>query len=106
MAEVVVVATFRARSGCEDEVVQALRGVIEQSHGERGCERYALHRDPKDPAVMVMVETWTSRAALDEHFTKPYIAGLGEVAARLLAEPPQVRFMEPVVIGDPAKGAL
>ena len=106
MAEVVVVATFRARPGCEEEVVAALRGVIEQSHGERGCERYALHRDPKDPAVMIMVEAFSSREALDEHLAKPYIAGLGEVAARLLAEPPQVRFVEPIVAGDPAKGAL
>jgi quinol monooxygenase YgiN len=106
MAEVVVVAKFRARPGCEAEVVEALRETIEQSHGERGCERYALHRDPRDPALMIMVESWTSRAALDEHLTKPYVTSLGDVAARLLAEPPEVRFVEPIVLGDPAKGAL
>ena len=106
MAELVVVATFRAREGREQETTEALRGRIEQTHGERGCLRYALHRDPQDPATMVIVEAWTSRAALEEHGGMPDMADVGTRAAELAPEPPPIRGLEPLVAGDPGKGAL
>ncbi len=99
MSEVVVVATFRVKAGHEEATQRILHDVIAATHAEPGCLLYALHRSLDDPAVFVIVERWASRAALDEHFTRPHMEGLREAFA-LLAEPPVVHFTEP--LGDGA----
>ena len=106
MSTVVVIATFKARAGRAEEVIAGLTPVIEQTHDEAGCLAYALHRDANDPDTLVLVERWTSQVALESHFQQPYIAGLGEVAAELLAQPPVLHICAPLTIGDPIKGAL
>ncbi len=106
MSSVIVVATFRAREGRAEEVIAGLTPVIEQTHAEAGCLAYALHRDVNDPQTLVLIERWTSQVALESHFQQPYMAGIGELAAELLAEPPQLHFCTPLPAGDPVKGAL
>jgi quinol monooxygenase YgiN len=106
MPNVTVVASFKIRAGKEEEALEALRPVIEQTHDEAGCLNYALHRDKNDPSVLVIVERWTSQVALDNHFLQPYVAQLGTAAADLLTEPPVVRFCDPIALGDPIKGVL
>ncbi len=106
MSTVTVVATFNIREGREEEALEALRPVIQQTHDEAGCLNYALHRDRNDPSVLVIVERWTSQIALDNHFLQPYVAQLGTAAADLLTEPPVVRFCDPIPVGDAIKGVL
>lgn len=106
MEGVVVVASFRVHPGRGEEAVAAFAPTIEQTHGEEGCIAYALHRDVNDPDVLVLVERWTDREALDSHLQQPYVARLGEVAGEFLVEPPTIHFLESVPVGDPDKGAL
>lgn len=106
MAEVVVVASFLAHPGREEEAIAALTPTIEQTHDEPGCLSYALHRDAATPNRLVLVERWVSQADLDAHLGQPYVAQLGEVAAELLEEPPVVYFCSPLPVGDPDKGIL
>lgn len=106
MSSVVVVASFQAREGKVEEVIAGLTPVIEQTHAEAGCLAYALHRDVNDPDTLVLIERWTSQVALESHFQQPYIAGIGELAAELLAAPPVLHFCTPLVVGDAVKGAL
>jgi quinol monooxygenase YgiN len=106
MSSVIVVATFKAREGKTEEVIAGLTPVIEQTHGEAGCLAYALHRDVNDPQTLVLVERWTSQVALESHFQQPYMAGIGELAAELLSEPPRLHVCTPLPAGDPVKGAL
>lgn len=106
MSRVVVVASFKAREGREDDLLAGLDTLATSTHAEAGCLNYALHRDAADPGVFVLVEQWTSQVALDAHFQQPYVQGLGEQAAELLAEPPVLRFCTPVPVGDPVKGVL
>ncbi len=40
-----------------------------------------------NPAEMVFVEEWTDGQALDRHLSDPFIAGVVEQAAPLLAQP-------------------
>jgi len=49
MPEVVVVASFTAKDGREEEAERLLRGAIEPTHAESGCLLYALHRGTQDP---------------------------------------------------------
>jgi quinol monooxygenase YgiN len=105
VAEVVVVAVAKAKEGKEDQVAARLQEVAAQSHEEEGCLLYAIHRGADDPARIVVVERWRSRADLDEHLTKPYVATVGQ-HVELLAESPQTHFLEALPVGDRVKGGL
>ena len=105
MGEVVVVATMKAKAGKEREVEQALRGLVEPTHAEPGCVRYALHRALDDPTRLVLVERWRTREDLDEHFTQPHMRDLPD-AGEYLDEPPQVYFCEALPTGDEQKGTI
>jgi quinol monooxygenase YgiN len=106
MSQVVVVARFVVAEGREEEAMGALAELAGQTHAEAGCLTYALHRAKDDPRTLVLVERWTSQIALDNHFLQPYVAQVGERAGELLAAPPEVTVLEPVVVGDPVKGSL
>ncbi len=106
MSRVVVIATFRAKEGREAELLAGLSELAGNTHGEAGCLTYAVHRDAADPSAFALVEHWTSQVALDAHFQQPYVVAVGAQAGELLAEPPVVRFFEPVEAGDPIKGVL
>ena len=103
---VVVVATVEVKPGSEDAVQALLATAIEQTHAEEGNVSYALHRDYEHPQRFVMVERWASREALEEHFTKPYLAQLFAALPEHVAAPPVIMRTEPVPLGDPVKGVL
>lgn len=103
---VVVVALLKVKPGSAKEAIEGFRPVIEGTHMEEGCRAYALHRDRSNPDTLVLVEKWDSQADLDQHFTQPHMAPLGELATTVLAEPPQILFCSPLGIGDEAKGLL
>jgi quinol monooxygenase YgiN len=103
--EVVVTAMFSARDGQEDELERRLSELVTKSQRDSGCIAYALHRGIDDPLSYAMVERWRSRGDLDAHLSQPHVAAVAE-ALDLLAEAPRVLFAEPVVLGDPEKGAL
>lgn len=105
-AEVIVVAMLRVKPGTAAEAIEGFTPVIEQTHLEEGCMSYALHQDKGDPDGIILIERWRSQGDLDGHFRQPYMAGMGEVASRLLAEPPEVIFCSPVPVGQTDKGML
>src|SRR5579863_6998086 len=100
---VVVVATIVPLDEHRDSVIATLRSTIEQVHGEDGCELYALHEAPDR---LIMVEKWASGEALATHGRGPALAALGSALAGKVAGAPDVRVVQPVPAGDPAKGAL
>ena len=108
MPELVGVVHVRAAEGKVDEVVAAFTACIEQTHQEEGCLAYALHRDAGDPNHLVLVERWRSQEDLDAHMTQPYVADLFAVAGTpgMLAAAPELAFLEPLGLGEPAKGTL
>lgn len=104
--KLVVVATVEVKPGSEDAVQALLQAAIEQTHAEEGCISYALHRDVENPSQFVLVERWASKEALDEHFTKSYMADLFAALPEHVAAPPKIIRTEPVPVGDATKGAL
>lgn len=106
MEQVVVVALLKLNEGAAEEAIEGFRPVIEKTHLEKGCRAYALHQDRSDSDTIVLVEKWDSQADLDAHFVQPHMADMGELASKLLAEPPRILFCESIEIGDPAKGLI
>jgi quinol monooxygenase YgiN len=104
-AEVTVVATMKVKPEDEERALAILEGVIAASHGEEGCVKYTLHRATNQPGAFSIVEVWRSQEDLDAHFTEPHMAPIAE-ALRMLVEPPQILFCQPVAVGDADKGVL
>ncbi len=100
---VVVVATMTAKPESVDTVRQACTKAVEAVHSEPGCELYSLH---EANGTFVFVEQWADADALQKHSTAPAIAELFGTVGELLDGAPDIKMLQPVVAGDPAKGQL
>jgi quinol monooxygenase YgiN len=83
---VYVIAHLRAHAGKGDEVAALAVPLIEATRQEDGCISYDLYRKITEPDVLVFVETWKSRAAVDAHFIEPHLKAFQAAMADLLAE--------------------
>ncbi len=62
-----VVATIRAKSGCENEVRTAFQAVAGPAQQEAGCISYQLLKDKYYTGSFFTVEEWESEEYLDAH---------------------------------------
>lgn len=100
---VVVVATLTAKPESVDAVRDACKQAMEVVHQEPGCDLYSLHEADR---TFVFVEQWADEDALKVHSTAPAIATLFGTIGELLDGAPDIKMLQPVVAGDPAKGQL
>jgi quinol monooxygenase YgiN len=100
---VVVVATMTAKPESVDTVREACKQAIEAVHQEPGCELYSLH---EGDGTFVFVEQWADADALKTHSTAPAAGAFFGTVGELLESPPDIKLLQPVVAGDPAKGQL
>ena len=100
---VVVVATMKAKPESVDAVREACKTAIAAVHDEPGCELYSL---PEAEGPFVFVEQWADTDALTAHSTAPAIGTLFGTVGELLDGAPDIKMLQPVVAGDPAKGQL
>ena len=79
-----VVAYMKAAPGKEDELREALKGLVGPTSQEEGYVNYDLHESVEDPGRFFFYENWTSGEALDAHLAAPHIAALVERIPELL----------------------
>ncbi len=106
MAEVVVVGSFTARPGKEDEAVAAFRALVEPTHREEGCLLYALHQGVDDPRRLAFVERWASRERLDAHLSSAHVQAVLTRVDELFGDSADIVVYEPLAEGEPGKGSL
>lgn len=58
--------------------------VLGATRAEAGCLDFTVHRDQTNPDLLVALERWGSREALDEHVAQPYVRQLGRATRDLL----------------------
>ena len=100
---VVVVATLTVKPESVDTVRDILTRAVEEVHDEPGCQIYSLHQSGE---TFVFVEQWADADALKTHSTAPAIGTLFGAIGELLDGAPDIKMLQPVVAGDPAKGQL
>ncbi|OBI40565.1 antibiotic biosynthesis monooxygenase [Mycobacterium kyorinense] len=100
---VVVVATLTVKPESVDTVRDILSRAVTDVHGEPGCQLYSLHQSGE---TFVFVEQWADEDALKAHSTAPAMATMFKDAGEHLAGAPDIKMLQPVVAGDPAKGQL
>jgi quinol monooxygenase YgiN len=75
----VVTAVWTAKPGQEEAVSDILRQLVPASRAEPGCSIYQVYRDPAEPRVFRLFETYDNEAAFlahaeSEHF-KRFVLG-------------------------------
>ena len=100
---VVVVATMKAKPESVDTVRAACLQAIEAVHDEPGCQLYSLH---EADGTFVFIEQWADAVALKVHSTAPAVGALFGAIGEHLDGEADIKTLQPVVAGDPAKGQL
>lgn len=100
---VVVVASFTAKPESVESVRAACTDAVEAVHGEPGCQLYSLHQTGN---TFVFIEQWADADALKAHATAPAVGALFAAIGDHLDGAPDLRMLDPVPAGDPAKGRL
>jgi quinol monooxygenase YgiN len=76
------------------DAAQAMKAIVlkltDRSRKEAGCIRYEALQDQSTPDRFVLVEEWSSAAALDAHNRTPHFHEAVSAAAPLLAAPLEV----------------
>jgi quinol monooxygenase YgiN len=90
--KIVLMARLKVKDDAVDEAKRLALGLVADSRGEEGCINYDIHQAIDDQTVFVWHETWKNKAALDEHFEKPYFKDFFARASDLAAEPPQINL--------------
>ena len=93
---IVVVAEFQAKPGHEAEAQALLQSMLEPTRKEEGCFRYDLHADVDLAGHFFMIESWSSRAAVELHLTKPHIASVLPKLAELAVGPARILFLNQI----------
>jgi quinol monooxygenase YgiN len=81
MSEIAVVAISVAKPGYEEQLRQALEGLVGPTRQEQGALQYDLHRDVQEPCRFVFVERWESQEALAVHARSAHIEAYGKAVA-------------------------
>ena len=83
----VVCATWTAKEGEEDAVLEAARHLLEASPKEEGILLYQAHRDPQNPRVFFFYEQYTDADAYQAHVDSAHFQelGFGDAIPRLEA---------------------
>ena len=100
---VVVVASLTAKPESAAAVQAACEKAIADVHDEPGCELYSLH---KTGNTFVFIEQWTDADALQAHSAAPAFAALFGAIGEHLDGAPDIKMLEPLPAGSPAKGQL
>ena len=107
-AQIVIIAQVWVAEGRMDEALRLLSEDVTYTHeNEPKVPRFALHRDVDDPNHLTMIEAFPDQAVLEEHRASSFYKDLME---RLDNSGVLVRrerlVLEPLGIGDPAKGHI
>lgn len=89
-----VIATMHPVVGRRDDVVAAVLRAVPAVLAEEGCLAYAPHTVGTDGVVIV--ESWTSGAALKAHGAGAPLAELHAALSELIAAPSDVVVARPV----------
>ena len=100
---VVVVASLTAKPESVDTLRDILAQAAEEVHEEPGCQLYSLHQTGE---TFVLVEQWADEEALQTHMKAPAIGTMFSAAGGHLAGAPDIKTLQPVPAGDPAKGQI
>lgn len=93
---ITVVAKLPIKEGKMDEAVAAFKGLMSKVAEEEGTVLYCLNRDTANPNVLVVVEQYKDKAALDHHSTTPYFKEFFKASAAFVGGRPEMSVLKEI----------
>jgi len=89
-----VVAKLPIKEGKMDEAVAAFKVLMSKVAAEEGTVLYSLNRDKANPNMLIVVEQYKDKAALDFHSSTPYFKEFFAASAAFIGGRPEMSVME------------
>ena len=86
----ILIAKFRTKSGCREQIIELAKDAIGPSRNEEGCIIYDFLQDPLDPYSFTFYEKWRSREDLDLHFEEPHFKEFAQKCPELIEGAPSL----------------
>ena len=81
---VTVIAHMRAKPGKQQELREALEGLIDTTSKEAGYVNYDLHQGIEDPALLYLYENWESVDTLEAHMQAEHLQHFASIVDDLV----------------------
>lgn len=85
----VFITSAKAKSGKEQEVLQASLAVAKAARAQAGCVDYRIFRSTDEPAITVNFERWSSEEARDAFLAGPDVEKFIAAVSGNFAESPR-----------------
>ena len=90
--KIVLFARLKVKAESVERLKAAALKIVADSRSEAGNINYDVHQSIEDETLFFWHETWTSKAALDEHFATPFFGEFFKTGEEIAAEPPQINL--------------
>ena len=94
MAELVIIASAKAKPGKEKDLENALREAAKPTRRQPGCMQFSLFRMQDNPQVIIGFERWSSKTDHDRHLQGAHIQKLMVAMNNIISEPPTIAAYE------------
>ncbi|MBO1756948.1 putative quinol monooxygenase [Allobranchiibius sp. CTAmp26] len=105
-SEVIVVATFTALAGKEEDGARFLSQIVAPSHDNADCLLLALHRDFDNAGRFTFIERWVSRERLEASYETEEFKEFINGSLAYFDGPPAITLNEALPYGEQSKGSL
>ena len=89
-----VLLEVKAKPGTGDDLLAVFREILPDTRAYDGCLGVDTLRGQDDPDVLVLVETWESRAHYEKYFAWRQESGLVGQLGEAVAAPPSLRYFD------------
>ena len=91
-----VVAKLPIKEGMMDEAIAGFKELIGQVAQEKGTLSYTLNRDPANPNILVMIERYKDKEAVEAHTSAPYFKAFFKSSGAFIAGRPEIMRLEEI----------
>jgi quinol monooxygenase YgiN len=91
-----VIAKLPVKEGKMDEALAAFTELIAKVASEEGTVLYSLNQDKANPNVLVVVEQYKDKAALEFHSSTPYFKAFFAASGAFIGGKPEMSIMKEV----------
>ncbi len=89
-----VILEFRAKSDCIEKVRAWLKNVLPDTRSFAGCVTLHVTQNQDDPAAIMIVEQWDTRANYEAYLAWRTERGDMDAFGAMMDGPPSIRFFD------------
>jgi len=91
-----VIAKIPIKEGKVEAAIKAFKDLMVQVAKEEGTLSYTLNRNQSNPNILVVMERYKDKAALDAHSSSTYFKAFFAQSRDLIAGKPEITVMEEI----------